>query len=44
MGNEQKSGLQETLETGRTAAHMVRGAMKAGNVKYGEENRKRWKI
>ena len=35
MENEQKSGLQETLETGRTAAHMVRGAMKAGKAVSG---------
>ena len=35
MENEQKSGLAETLETGRAAAHMVRGAMKAGKAVSG---------
>ena len=35
MENEQKSGLSETLETGRTAAHMVRGAVKAGRAVSG---------
>lgn len=35
MENEQKSGLSETLETGRAAAHMVRGAVKAGKAVSG---------
>lgn len=35
MENEQKSGLSQTLETGRTAAHMVRGAVKAGRAVSG---------
>lgn len=35
MENEQKSGLAETLETGRTAAQTVRGAIKAGKAVSG---------
>ena len=35
MENEQKSGLAETLETGRTAAQTVRGAVKAGKAVSG---------
>ncbi len=35
MENEQKSGLSETLETGRTAAHMVHGAIKTGKTVSG---------
>lgn len=35
MENEQKSGLSVTLETGRTAAHMVRGAIKTGKTVSG---------
>ena len=35
MENEQKSGLSETLETGRAAAHMVKGAVKAGRAVSG---------
>lgn len=35
MENERKSGLSETLETGRTAAHMVRGAIKTGRTVSG---------
>ena len=35
MENEQKSGLSQTLETGRTAAHMVRGAIKTGKTVSG---------
>lgn len=35
MENERKCGLSETLETGRTAAHMVRGAIKTGRTVSG---------
>lgn len=35
MENEQKSGLSETIETGRIAAHMVRGAIKTGKTVSG---------
>lgn len=35
MENEQKSGLSKTLETGRAAAHMVRGAIKIGKTVSG---------
>lgn len=35
MENEQKSGLAETIETGRTAAQTVRGAIKAGKAVSG---------
>lgn len=35
MENEQKSGLSETLETGRAAAQTIRGAVKAGKAVSG---------
>ncbi len=35
MEDKQKNGLSETLETGRVAAHMVRGAIKTGKTVSG---------
>ncbi|MDE6639292.1 MAG: C39 family peptidase [Acetatifactor sp.] len=35
MENEQKSGLAETFETGRIAAHTIRGAVKTGKAVSG---------
>lgn len=35
MENEQKSGLSRTLETGRAAAHIIRGAIKTGKTVSG---------
>ena len=35
MAEEQKNGLTEALETGASAAHLARGAIKAGKAVSG---------
>ena len=35
MAEQQKNGLEETLETGASAAHLARGALKAGKAVSG---------
>lgn len=35
MENERRNGLSEGLETGRAAAHLIRGAMKTGKAVSG---------